>query len=87
MILSDPGVTPAVFQFPFPFHPPPQSMPALPTRVSSAPPAENVQGYESTHGYYRPAMDKQQQAAFLVVRAAVRAGAGLGWIGQFPVAV
>jgi hypothetical protein len=42
-------------------------MPSLPTRVSSAPPAENVQGYESTHGYYRPAMDKNQ-ASFLMVR-------------------
>ena len=35
-------------------------MPSLPTRVSSAPPAENVQVYESTHGYYRHAMDNKQ---------------------------
>lgn len=41
-------------------------MPALPTRVSSAPPAENVQGYESTHGYYRPAMDKGPSTLFMV---------------------
>lgn len=59
---------PFMFSFTIAVYHPQQAMPSLPTRVSSAPPAENVQGYESTHGYYRPAMDKQQHASFLMVR-------------------